>query len=104
MKLTNVQLINADNELGNLSQQKVTGSLAFRVFKLKQQLEQLVAPARKTLDGIGYDDQSKPEFQEVLQIEQEIEPVEVFSIHDLDAFSLSVAQIAHLSHFIQEEK
>ncbi len=102
MKLTNVQLINADNELSGLSQQKVSGGLAFRLYRLKQQLEQLVAPARQALGDIGFEDQSKLEFQEVLAIEQEFEPVETLDSKELDAFNLSVAQVAQISHFIKE--
>ena len=103
MKLTNVQLINANNELGNLSQDKLNGGLAFRLFKLKQQLEQLVTPALQTLECIGYEDQSNPEFVEVLQIEQEFEPVATFASDDLNNLSLSVAQVAQISHFIKEK-
>lgn len=101
MEMTNVKLINADNTLGDVAQQKVNGALAFRLYRLKQQLEQLVAPVRQTLEKIGYEDQQAPEFQEVLQITQEFEPVEKFQSVELESLDLSLAQISFIADFIE---
>lgn len=101
MEMTNVKLVNADNTLGDVAQQKVNGALAFRLYRLKQQLEQLVAPVRQTLDNIGYEDQQAPEFQEVLQIKQEFKPVEKFQSVELESLNLSLAQISFIADFIE---
>lgn len=101
MKLTNVQLINADNALSDVAQQKVNGTIAFKLFRLKQQLEQLTEPVRRALESIGIEDQSDPKFQEILAIEQEIEPVELFNSTDLNDLILTLAQVSYLSHFIK---
>ena len=101
MEITNIKLINADNTLGEVAQQKVNGTLAFKLYRLKQQLEQLVAPVRQTLDNIGYEDQQAPEFKEVLQITQEFEPVEKLQSVELESLNLSLAQISFIADFIE---
>ena len=101
MEITNVKLINADNTLGEVAQQKVNGALAFKLFRLKQQLEQLVVPVRQTLEDIGYEDQQAQEFQEVLQITQEFEPVETFQSPELESLELSLVQISSIADFIE---
>lgn len=100
MEMTNVKLINADNTLGDVAQQKVNGALAFKLYRLKQQLEQLSSPVRQTLENIGLEDQQAPDFQEVLQITQEFEPVEKLQSSELDSLDLSLVQIAHIADFI----
>lgn len=104
MEMTNVKLINADNTLGGLAQQKVNGTLAFKLYRLKQQLEQLVTPVRQTLEDIGYEDQQAPEFQEVLQITQEFEPVEKLQSSELENLDLSLTQIAFIADFIDSQE
>lgn len=101
MEITNVKLINADNTLGEVAQQKVNGVLAFKLYRLKQQLEQLVVPVRQTLEDIGYEDQQSPEFQEVLQITQEFEPVEKLQSSELENLELSLVQISSIADFIE---
>lgn len=101
MKLTNVQLINADNALGDVAQQKVKGAIAFKLFRLKHQLEHLTDPVRRTLESIGIEDQSEVEFQKILAIEQEIEPIEMLNNQDLNELILTLAQASYLSHFIK---
>lgn len=104
MKLKNIQVINSDFEIGQLSEQKVSGATAFKAFRLKQQLEQLAGPARQTLEGIGMQDQSAPEFQEVLSIEQEFEPAVMFEPHEIGEFQMTMSQIAVINHFIRQEE
>ena len=89
MEITNVKLINADNTLGEVAQQKVNGALAFKLYRLKQQLEQLVVPIRQTLEDIGYEDQQAQEFQEVLQITQEF----IWVYREKDVFQQALLSI-----------
>lgn len=90
MELKNYEIINANLALGEIVDIKLKGTFKFKLFKIKETLENAIVPVYKALDGV--DDIDK---KEILNEAQNLD-VSKISIIELDDIELSMKQIGML--------
>lgn len=97
MKLTNNQIFAINGVLSELVNEKLTGSIKFKLFKTKAELEKGVEIVQKALEGV--DDE-----EEVEEIAEETQDLNIESLteEELEPLPLSMAQLAALQGIIEK--
>lgn len=103
MKLKNYEIMNADTVIGSLFDQPITGALKFKLYKLKQQLEQLAMPIRKTLEELDQEKDTQ-EWIEIEQIEQEVEVGEPLTEEELAPLTMTLSQVNWMMPFVENKE
>lgn len=93
--MKNYEIANVNDALSNLVDQKLTGRLKFKLFKVKRSCEQALELIYKTMEGV--DDEG--ERLEILNEEQELK-VDKFTLDELESLPLSMRDIGNLSAVI----
>ena len=98
MKLTNNQIFAINGVLSELFDEKMTGSLKFKLFKTKAELEHAIEIVQKALEGV--DDE-----EEVKEIAEETQDLNIESLteEELEPLPLSMAQLVALQDIIEEK-
>lgn len=93
--MKNYEIANINNALSELVDQKLTGRLKFKLFKVKRACEQAVDLLSQTMEGVdNYEEQ-----MEILNEEQDIQ-LEKFTMDELEGLPLSMKDIGNLSPVI----
>lgn len=93
--MKNYEIANINNALSSLVDQKLTGRLKFKLFKVKRACEQALDLVYKTMEGVDDDD----ERLEILNEEQELK-IDKFTLDELESLPLSMKDIGNLSAVI----
>ena len=98
MKLTNNQIFAINGVLSELFDEKLTGSIKFKLFKTKAELEKGVEIVQKALEGV--DDE-----EEVKEIAEQTQDMNIESLteEELEPLPLSMAQLVALQGIIEEK-
>ena len=94
--MKNYELINMDNALSELVNEKLTGRFKFKLFKIKADLEKLTSVIWLSLDGV----EDETERLEILNEEQEFSVSEKLTVEELESLPLSIKQIGAMKSFI----
>jgi len=100
MKLSNIQIVNANNALTELAEEKLQGAFKFKLFELKKVLEDKHKLVAETLEGVDDDQEQK----EILLEEQEIGTERKLTEDELEPLPMSLKQLVSLKPFIEEEQ
>ena len=100
MKLRNIEIVNANQALGELVEEKMRGKIKFRLFKLKSVLEDKHKVVAETLKEV----EDEQEQQEILLEEQEVGTDVVLTEDDLEPLPMNLKQLVSLKPFIEEEQ
>ena len=97
MKLTNNQIFAVNGVLGELVNEKLTGSFKFKLFKTKSELERAIEIVQKALEGVVDD-------KEVAEIAEQTQDLNVglFTEDELTPLPLSMAQLVALQEIIEK--
>lgn len=93
--MKNYEIANVNNALSTLVDQKLTGRLKFKLFKVKRACEQALELVYQTMEGVD----AEAERLEILNEEQELE-VDKFTLDELEILPLSMKDIGNLSAVI----
>lgn len=97
--MKNYELININEGLSSLADQKLTGRLKFKLFKAKRKVEDASKLIFETLEGV----ENSEERVEILDQEQTIE-LEKFTLEELEGLPLSIRDIGNLEPIIDFEE
>jgi len=100
MKLSNIQIVNANNALTELAEEKLQGAFKFKLFELKKVLEDKHKLVAETLEGVS----DQKEQEEILLEEQEIGTDRKLTEDELEPLAMSLKQLVSLKPFIEEEQ
>lgn len=90
--MKNYEIANINNALSSLVDQKLTGRLKFKLFKVKRACEQALELVHETMEGVDDD----AERLEILNEEQELK-IDKFTLDELESLPLSMKDIGNLS-------
>lgn len=93
--MKNYEIANINNALSSLVDQKLTGRLKFKLFKVKRACEQALELVHKTMEGVDSEDEKL----EILNEEQELN-LDKFTLDELESLPLSMKDIGNLSAVI----
>lgn len=93
--MKNYEIANINNALSSLVDQKLTGRLKFKLFKVKRACEQAVDLLSQTMEGVD----NQEEQMEILNEEQDIK-LEKFTMDELEELPLSMKDIGSLAPII----
>lgn len=93
--MKNYEIANVNNALSSLVDQKLTGRLKFKLFKVKRACEQALELVHQTMEGVD----AEAERLEILNEEQELK-VDKFTLDELESLPLSMKDIGNLSAVI----
>ena len=93
--MKNYEIANINNALSGLVEQKLTGRLKFKLFKVKRACEQAVDLLSQAMEGV----EDPEEQMEILNEEQDIQ-LEKFTMEELDGLPLSMKDLGNLSPVI----
>lgn len=93
--MKNYEIVNVNNALAGLVDQKLTGRLKFKLFKVKRECEQAVDLLSQTMKGVD----NREEQMEILNEEQDIR-LDKFTLDELEGLPLSMKDIGNLSPVI----
>ena len=93
--MKNYEIANINNALSSLVDQKLTGRLKFKLFKVKRACEQALELVYETIEGVD----SEADRLEILNEEQELK-VDKFTLDELESLPLSMKDIGNLSAVI----
>lgn len=98
MKLTNNQIFTIDNVLGELVNEKMTGSFKFKLFKTLAELGRAIEIVQKTLEGVADE-------KEAIEIGEETQDlnIDLLTEEELLPLPLSVKQLIMLQEIIEKE-
>lgn len=98
MKLTNNQIFAINGVLGELVNEKLTGSFKFKLFKTKAELERAIEIVQKALEGVVDE-------EEVAEIAEQTQDLNIESLteEELEPLPLSMAQLVLLQAIIEEK-
>lgn len=97
--MKNYEIANINNALSGLVDQKLTGRLKFKLFKVKRACEQAVDLISKSMEGVEDSD----ERIEILNETQEIK-LDKFTMDELDGLPLSMKDLGNLAPIIEFEE
>ena len=97
MKLTNNQIFAINGVLGELVNEKLTGSFKFKLFKTKAELERAIEIVQKALEGVV----DEEEVAEIAEQTQDLS-IELLTEAELEPLPLSMAQLVLLQAIIKE--
>lgn len=100
MKLLNKEIFEINIALNQIIENKISGRLAFKLFKIKKLVEDEVVLVQKSLEGKEDDDK---EVEEVLGLENEID-IEKIKASELEEVKLSVQDVFLLEKIIDFEE
>jgi len=100
MKLTNIKIVNANNALTQLAEEKLQGAFKFKLYELKKALEDKHKLVAETLEGVT----DEKEQEEILLEEQEIGSERKLTEDELEPLPMSLKQLASLKPFIEKEQ
>lgn len=100
MKLLNKEIFEINIALNQIIENKISGRLAFKLFKIKKLVEDEVVLVQKSLEGKEDDDK---EVEEVLGLENEID-IEKIKASELEELKLSVQDVFLLEKIIDFEE
>jgi len=98
MKLTNIEIVNANNALTQLAEEELQGALKFKLYELKKALEDKHKLVAETLEGVDDDQEQK----EILLEEQEIGTDRKLTEDELEPLPMSLKQLVSLKPFIEK--
>lgn len=93
--MKNYEIANINNALSNLVDQKLTGRLKFKLFKVKRACEQALELVQQTMEGVD----SEAERLEILNEEQDLK-FDKFTLDELESLPLSMKDIGSLAPII----
>lgn len=93
--MKNYEIANINNALSGLVEQKLTGRLKFKLFKVKRACEQAVDLLSQAMEGVENSDEQI----EILNEEQDIQ-LDKFTMDELDGLPLSMKDIGNLAPII----
>ena len=93
--MKNYEIANINNALSGLVEQKLTGRLKFKLFKVKRACEQAVELLSQAMEGV----ENQEEQMEILNEEQDIK-LDKFTLDELEGLPLSMKDIGNLSPVI----
>lgn len=93
--MKNYEILNINNALSGLVDQKLTGRLKFKLFKVKRECEQAVDLLSQAMEGV----ENPEEQMEILNEEQDIK-LDKFTMDELEGLPLSMKDIGNLSPVI----
>ncbi len=93
--MKNYEIANINNALASLADQKLTGRLKFKLFKVKRACEQAVDLLSQTMEGVD----NQEEQMEILNEEQDIK-LDKFTMDELEGLPLSMKDIGSLAPII----
>lgn len=96
--MKNYEIANINNALSSLVDQKLTGRLKFKLFKVKRACEQALELVHQTMEGVD----SEVERLEILNEEQELK-LDKFTLDELESLPLSMKDIGNLASIIDFE-
>ena len=99
MKLLNREIFEINIALNQIIENKISGRLAFKIFKIKKIVEDEVLLVQKSLEGKEDD----KEVEEVLGLENEID-IEKIKASELEEVKLSVQDVFLLEKIIDFEE
>ena len=94
--LKNYEIINMDNALGELVNEKLVGRFKFKLFKIKAETEKLTSVVWLSLEGV----EDETERLEILNEEQEFSVSDKLTVEELESLPLSLKQIGALQSII----
>lgn len=97
--MKNYEIINMDNALSELVNEKLVGRFKFKLFKIKADLEKLTSVVWMSLEGV----EDETERLEILNEEQEFSVSNKLTIEELESLPLSIKQIGALRSIIDME-
>lgn len=93
--MKNYEIANVNNALSSLVDQKLTGRLKFKLFKVKRACEQALELVYETLEGVD----AEAEKLEILNEGQELK-LDKFTLDELESLPLSMKDIGNLTPII----
>ena len=93
--MKNYEIANVNNALASLVDQKLTGRLKFKLFKVKRACEQALELVYETMEGVD----AEADRLEILNEEQELK-VDKFTLDELESLPLSMKDIGNLAPVI----
>ena len=93
--MKNYEIANINNALASLVDQKLTGRLKFKLFKVKRACEQAVELLSQAMEGVD----NHEEQMEILNEEQELK-LDKFTLDELESLPLSMKDIGNLAPII----
>lgn len=93
--MKNYEIANINNALSSLVDQKLTGRLKFKLFKVKRACEQALELVHQTMEGVD----SEAERLEILNEEQDLN-LDKFTLDELESLPLSMKDIGSLAPII----
>lgn len=93
--MKNYEIANINNALASLVDQKLTGRLKFKLFKVKRACEQAVELLSQAMEGV----ENPEEQMEILNEEQDIK-LDKFTMDELEGLPLSMKDIGSLAPII----
>lgn len=93
--MKNYEIANVNNALSSLVDQKLTGRLKFKLFKVKRACEQALELVHQTMEGVD----AEAERLEILNEGQELK-VDKFTLDELESLPLSMKDIGNLAPVI----
>lgn len=100
MKLTNIEIVNANNALTQLAEEELQGAFKFKLYELKKALEDKHKLVAETLKGVT----DEKEQEEILLEEQEIGSERKLTEDELEPLPMNLKQLASLQPFIQKKQ
>lgn len=100
MKLLNREIFEINLALNEITENKISAKLAFKLFKIKKKIEDEVILIQKSLQG---KEEEKEEVEEVLAMENEID-IEKIRASELEELKLSVKDVFLLEKIIDFEE
>ena len=94
--MKNYEIVNMDNALGELVNEKLVGRFKFKLFKIKAETERLASVVWQSLDGV----EDETERLEILNEEQEFSVSDKLTVEELESLPLSLKQIGALQSII----
>lgn len=98
MKLTNNQIFAVNGVLGELVNEKLTGSFKFKLFKTKAELERAIEIVQKALEGVI----DEEEVAEIAGETQDLN-IDLLTEDELEPLPLSMAQLVILQDIMTEK-
>ena len=99
MKLTNSQILNMNEALQELVNERMAGLVKFKLFNIKKTIEEKLEIIVESIQKASED-----ELKEILEVEQEVPIPNLLSMHELEALELSIKQISGLDPVINYEE
>ena len=93
--MKNYEIANVNNALSSLVDQKLTGRLKFKLFKVKRACEQALELVYGAMEGVD----AEADRLEILNEEQDLK-VDKFTLDELESLPLSMKDIGNLSAVI----